>query len=100
MERYFSENGEDNLNEWKAYLIDKENKGELEWTWNLTTHGCLGRSVRNWMRQQAPWIDEEFQTFGEHWYGTFEDYSWGLFAEIVDKWIGEGKVKKENETLH
>lgn len=86
MEEFFSQNGEEELQNWKNFIFEKDNNGKLGLVWGSVLYGRLGAEVRNWMRQQAPWIDEEFKNFGDNWYCEFEDYSWDIFKEIVDYW--------------
>lgn len=47
--------------------------------------------VRNWMRSQVKWIDEEISKLKDG-YGKFEDLTWNVFEEIVKEWE-EGRKK-------
>jgi hypothetical protein len=91
MEEYFSCNGEENLQDWKDFILKYKAEGKLELLWGSVLYGHLGSKVRNWMRESAKWIDEEFKNFGDSWYAEFEDYSWDIFKEIVDYWEATNK---------
>ena len=75
MEEYFSYNGEENLQDWKDFILKHKAEGNLELLWGSALYGRLGSNVRNWMRESAKWIDEEFKNFGDNWYSEFEDYT-------------------------
>ena len=80
MEKYFNSPIADEINI-KKFLVDCNENGILMLIWSSALCGRLGASVRNYMREYHPEIDDDFPN-----YCDFENYSWELFNKLVEKW--------------
>lgn len=103
MNEFFHQNDEKNpegYSEWISYLLEAKDNNKLFSIWNAMLDGRLGMHVRNYMREQHPIIDVDFQlpedqidwedeTFLD--YGAFEDYSWELINKLLEK-IEKGEI--------
>jgi hypothetical protein len=83
MEEYFNSPTADENIDIKKTLVDCNEDGILMLIWGSASYGRLGASVRNYMREYHPEIDDDFPN-----YCDFEDYSWELFNKLIEKWEG------------
>ena len=81
MEEYFNSPTADENIDIKKALVDCNEDGILMLIWGSASYGRLGASVRNYMREYHPEIDDDFPN-----YCDFEDYSWELFNKLIEKW--------------
>ena len=81
MEEYFNSQTADENIDIKKALVDCNEDGILMLIWGSVSYGRLGASVRNYMREYHPEIDDDFPN-----YCDFEDYSWEIFNKLIEKW--------------
>jgi hypothetical protein len=81
MEEYFNSPTADENNDIKKVLVDYNEIGILSLIWGSASNCKLGASVRNYMREYHPEIDDDFPN-----YCDFEDYSWEIFNKLIEKW--------------
>ena len=81
MEEYFNSSTADENIDIKKALVDCNEDGILMLIWGSASYGRLGASVRNYMREYHPEINDDFPN-----YCDFEDYSWEIFNKLIEKW--------------
>lgn len=67
--------GEDNIEYFRELEYD-----DLVLVWGSYICGAVGAKVRNFLRDKHPEIDTQYKNYGE-----FEDASWVLFKEIINR---------------